>query len=425
MIKRVLFFLFFLFFVGKSQENLIDGIAAIVGEHVILKSDVAQLTQMTAVQQNLDPRFDVEKLEKLQKSIVTSLINQKIILEIAEEESIVVEDREVEQSVEQYISQSVAQAGSEENLENMLGKNVNELRREWWEEMREQLITEKYQAQFFGSSKITKDEVVVFYNNYKDSLSFIPNSYNTNHIFLKLVPGEKSRSIAYSLADSIRSVVLNGGEFSSLAETFSDDPGSKMNGGELGFVGRGTFVPSFEQAAYNLDIMDISPIVESGFGFHIIQLLGKLGDKINTRHILISPKVSFEDEKNIYQHALNIKDSIKTYSDFNVFAKKYSDDIKTKDIGGSLGWINNQDFPNKDLISIIPDLDINKCSVPINTEEGVHLLFVSDVKSGGMPNLENNWPIIEQMALNQKKINLFNSMIKEKSKSYFIKNYIN
>ena len=143
MIKRVLFFLFFLFLVGKSQENLIDGIAAIVGEHVILKSDVAQLTQMTAVQQNLDPRFDVEKLEKLQKSIVTSLINQKIILEIAEEESIVVEDREVEQSVEQYISQSVAQAGSEENLENMLGKNVNELRREWWEEMREQLITEK------------------------------------------------------------------------------------------------------------------------------------------------------------------------------------------------------------------------------------------------------------------------------------------
>ena len=425
MIKKILFFLFFLFLIGKSQEDLIDGIAAIVGEHVILKSDVAQLTQMTAVQQNLDPRFDVEKLEKLQKSIVTSLINQKIILEIAEEESIVVEDREVEQSVEQYISQSVAQAGSEENLENMLGKNVNELRREWWEEMREQLITEKYQAQFFGSSKITKDEVVVFYNNFKDSLSYIPNSYNTSHIFLKLVPGEKSRSLAYFLADSIRNVILDGGEFSSLAKTFSNDPGSKMNGGELGFVGRGTFVPTFEQAAYNLDIMDISPVVESAFGFHIIQLLGKLGDKINTRHILISPKVSFEDEENIYQHALNIKDSISTYSDFSVFAKKYSDDFKTKDIGGSLGWINNRDFPNKDLISIIPDLDINKCSVPINTSEGVHLLFVSDIKSGGIPSLENNWPIIEQMALNQKKINLFNSMIKEKSESYFIKNYIN
>ena len=138
----------------------------------------------------------------------------------------------------------------------------------------------------------------MFYNNYKDSLSFIPNAYNTSHIFFKLVPGEKSRSLAYFLADSIRSVVLNGGEFSSLAETFSDDPGSKMNGGELGFVGRGTFVPTFEQAAYNLDIMGISPVVESDFGFHIIQLLGKLGDKINTRHILISPKVSFEDEEN-------------------------------------------------------------------------------------------------------------------------------
>ena len=154
MIKKFVSVLVCLFLFVQSQDNLVDGIAAIVGEHIILKSDVAQLTQMTAIQQNLDPRFDSEKLKTLQKSIVTSLINQKIILEIAEEESIVVEDREVEQSVEQYIAQSISQAGSEEVLENMLGKSVGELRREWWEEMREQLITEKYQAQFFGGSKI-------------------------------------------------------------------------------------------------------------------------------------------------------------------------------------------------------------------------------------------------------------------------------
>ena len=425
MIKKFVSVLVCLFLFVQSQDNLVDGIAAIVGEHIILKSDVAQLTQMTAIQQNLDPRFDSEKLKTLQKSIVTSLINQKIILEIAEEESIVVEDREVEQSVEQYIAQSISQAGSEEVLENMLGKSVGELRREWWEEMREQLITEKYQAQFFGGSKITKDEVVVFYNNFKDSLSFVPTSYNVSHLFFKIVPGEKSRSLAFALADSIRAELLSGVDFSKLALEFSDDPGSKSRGGELGFVGRGTFVPSFEQAAYNLDVLEISPIVESDFGYHIIQLLGKLGDKINTRHILIAPKTSFEDEETIYQFALNVKDSIKTFSDFGFFANKYSDDLTTKNINGSLGWINKNDFANKDLMSVIPSLELNKCSVPINTGDGVHLLYVSDVKPGGVPNLENNWPFIEQIALNKKKIDLFNEMIKQKSTAYFIKSFIN
>jgi len=120
--KHICFFLLFSSF-GLNQENLIDGVAAIVGEHIILKSDVAQLIQMTAIQQKLDPRVDTEKLQELQKNIVLSLINQKIVLEIAKQESIIVEDREVDQSVDQYIAQSVSQAGSEENLEKMVKNN--------------------------------------------------------------------------------------------------------------------------------------------------------------------------------------------------------------------------------------------------------------------------------------------------------------
>ena len=121
-----------------------------MGQHVILKSDVAQLVQMTAVERRLDPRFDIEKLEQLQEQVLQSLVNQKLILEIAEVESIEVEDREVDQAVEQYIAQSVSQAGSEEQLETILGKRISELRRMWWPDMREQLIAERYQGQLFG-----------------------------------------------------------------------------------------------------------------------------------------------------------------------------------------------------------------------------------------------------------------------------------
>ena len=425
MIKKYVLFLFLFSSYSVNQENLIDGVAAIVGEHIILKSDVAQLTQMTAIQQKLDPRFDTEKLEKLQKNIVFSLINQKVVLEIAEEESIIVEDREVDQSVDQYIAQSVSQAGSEENLENMLGKKISELKREWWGEMREQLITEKYQSQFFINTKITKNEVVVFYNNYKDSLNTIPPSYYTSHIFFKLIPGNKSKEKALRLADSIRVEILAGGDFSFFAEKFSNDPGSRLNGGELGFVGRGTFVPSFEKTAYSLNIMGVSDVVETDFGFHIIQLLGQLGDKVNTRHILISPKVSFEDEENIYNFALNIKDSIDSFEDFGFYAEKFSDDLSTNKIKGLLGWINEVDFSNQEIMSVLPKLNLNVCSLPINTPEGYHLLFINDFKTGGIPSLEKNWSQVEQMALNNKKVKMFNSLIEEKSTRFFIKTFIN
>ena len=425
MIKKLVFIFLLFSSVGINQENLIDGVAAIVGEHIILKSDVAQLTQMTAIQQKLDPRFDTEKLQELQKNIVFSLINQKIVLEIAEEESIIVEDREVDQSVDQYIAQSVSQAGSEENLENMLGKKINELKREWWAEMKEQLITEKYQSQFFINTKITKSEVVAFYNNYKDSLNNIPPSYYVSNIFFKLVPGKKSKLLAFKLADSIRTEVLSGGDFSFLAKKFSDDPGSSSNGGELGFVGRGTFVPSFEQVAYNLNTMDVSSVVETDFGFHIIQLLGKLGDKVNTRHILVSPKVSFEDEKNIYNSAISVRDSIDSFEKFGLYAEKFSEDLSTNKIKGLLGWINEIEFSNKEIIAVLPKLELNVCSLPINTNDGYYLLFISDFKTGGLPTLEKNWSQIEKMALNNKKIKMFNSLIEEKSSSFFIKSFIN
>ena len=346
---RVFFFLLIGFGVLFSGQNLIDGVAAIVGQHVILKSDIAQLVQMSAVERQLDPRFDIEKLEQLQEQVLQSLINQKLILEIAEVESIEVEDREVDQAVEQYLAQSVSQAGSEEQLEKILGKRIGELRRMWWPDMREQLITERYQGQLFGDITITRDEVAVFYNNYKDSLGTLPTLYNTSHIFIKLRPGGKSRAVSRNLVDSLRQRILGGEDFAQLAEQFSQDPGSARNGGELGFVNRGTFVPAFERVAYALSPGEVSDLVETEFGYHIIEVLEVLGDKVNVRHILISPKVSAADEDSVYAFASFLRDSIKTEEDFSLLAKNHSDDISTQEAGGRLGWVDPNTFPIEEI----------------------------------------------------------------------------
>ena len=421
-LKEFLFFCCFLFVL--TGQNLVDGIAAIVGQHVILKSDVAQLVQMTAMEQRLDPRTNVKELEELQSRVVESLINQKLILEIAEVESIEVEDREVDQAVEQYIAQSVAQAGSEERLEGMLGKRLSELRREWWPDMREQLIAERYQGQLFGDVVVTRDETVVFYNKFKDSLRTVPTSYNASHIYLPIKPGEESLGLAFSLADSLRGAIVLGSDFSRLAETFSEDPGSAKQGGVLGFVGRGTLVPVYERIAYSLKPGEISPVVKTEFGYHVIETVEILGDKINTRHILITPKASPKDEDRIYSKALAIKDSIETIKDFSLFAKKYSEDVSTKDSGGRLGWIDSERFPVEAIKLVLPELGVSICSTPITAEEGFHLLFISEVREGGKPSLKTHWAEIEGLAMAEKKNDRFQDWLIKASSTIYVENFL-
>ncbi len=408
-----------------SAQNLIDGIAAIVGEHVILKSDVAQIVQMTAMEQRLDPRFDVDKLEQIQARVLESLINQKLILEIAEVESIEVEDREVDQAVEQYIAQSVGQAGSEERLESIVGKRISELRREWWPDMKEQLIAERYQGQLFGDVVVTRGEVFAFYNQYRDSLKAVPTVYNTSHIFFKARPGGKSRNRALSLLDSLRNEIVGGADFASLAELYSEDPGSARRGGELGFVNRGTLVPAFEQVAYTLSSGEVSEVVETEFGYHIIEAVEILGDKINARHILVTPKVSPADEDSIYAFALSIRDSIETNEQFSAMAERHSDDASTGESGGRLGWVDPERFPVEAIAKVLPSIELGICSPPITTDDGFHLLYVHEVREGGLPTLDTHWAEIEGLAVARKKAKRFKDWLKNASSTIYVENFLN
>ena len=417
-------FLGFGFSLLFSSQNLIDGVAAIVGQHVILKSDVAQLVQMTAVERRLDPRFDIEKLEQLQEQVLQSLVNQKLILEIAEVESIEVEDREVDQAVEQYIAQSVSQAGSEEQLEKILGKRVRELRRMWWPDMREQLIAERYQGQLFGDITVTRDEVVVFYKNYKDSLGTVPTLFRASHLFIMSRPGGKSRDVSRNLLDSLRQRIEGGEDFARLAEQFSQDPGSARKGGELGFVSRGTFVPAFERVAYALSPGKISSLVETEFGYHIIEVLEVLGDKVNVRHILISPTVSPADEDSLYAFASLVRDSIKTEEDFARLVKNHSDDISTKDVGGRLGWVDPKVFPIKEIGKTLLSLEVGVPSPPVTTKDGFHILLLHEEKGGGIPTLETHWSELEGLALARKKGRRFKAWLKEASSSVYVENFL-
>ena len=417
-IKTLLPFLFFLY--GQNQDVPIDGIAAIVGENIILKSDVSQVVGMTALQRGLDVSRDRDLLEKLQGDVLGSLIDQKVILEMAKLDSIVVAEKDVESALDQQIETFIMRAGTEEMAEKMLGQPLNAFRREYWYDMRDRLITEQYQQQLIMSVNINRENVVNFFTIYKDSLPIFPVTMKIRHLLVRIKPSEKSRLDAEKKINTVRERILAGESFSDLAKIYSADPGSKNNGGSLGYIRRNQMVKDFETIAFTQEINMLSEPVETSFGFHILETTEKSGEKIKVRHILISPAITEEDETNSYNYAMTLRDSSKNLYSFKKLVKKHSDDEPTKKIGGDLGWITPNNSPIPAITEVLGLLEKNECSRPVKSDHGYHLLWVEAVKPGGRPSLETHWVEIEEIALNHKRMEYFQEWVVAARTNIFI-----
>jgi len=417
-IKTLLHCIFFLY--GQNQDIPIDGIAAIVGENIILKSDVSQVVGMTALQRGLDVSKDRDVLKKLQGDVLGSLIDQKVILEMAKLDSIEVAEKDVEIALDQQIETFIIRAGTEEMAETMLGQSLNDFRREYWYDMRDRLITEQYQQQLIMSVNINRESVVAFFANYRDSLPMFPVTMKIRHLLVRIKPSEKNRLDAEKKIKTIRERIVAGESFSSLAKIYSADPGSKNNGGSLGYIRRNQMVKDFETVAFMQEINTLSKPVETSFGFHILETTEKSGEKIKVRHILISPAITEEDETNAYNYAMTLRDSSKSLSSFKKLIKKHSDDEPTKKIGGDLGWITPNNSPIPAITEVLGLLEKDECSRPVKSDHGYHLLWVEAVKPGGRPSLETHWIEIEEIALNHKRMEYFQEWVVAARTNIFI-----
>ena len=416
----VIFFCSFLYSEDKEASVFVDGVAAIVGEHIVLKSDVAQLVNIAAAQQRLNPSTDMEKLLILQQNTVRSIIDQKIILEMAAVDSIVVEDKEVDMALDQQIEMFVSQSGSEERAEEMLGQSLKSFRREFWYEMRDRLTTERYQQALINKINVNRDDVESFFITYKDSLPLFPSLIKTRHLLIPVVAGEESSNDVYEALVEIKKQILDGGSFEELAKLHSQDPGSRQNGGSLGYVRRGSLVPEFESVAFSQNVGVVSDIIKTQFGYHVVETEEKLGDKIKVRHILLIPKISEEDESKAYRFALTLKDSASSLADFKRLVFSHSTDKQTREIGGDLGWINPNNSPIPELSQVFSLLEIGTCSLPVQTEQGYHLFWVDSFREGGKPSLSTHWPEIENMALNYKRSQWYEGWISKARERFFV-----
>jgi peptidyl-prolyl cis-trans isomerase SurA len=275
----------------QAQDNVIDEVIWVVGDDAILRSDVENMRlQMQFENQHLtgDPYCTIPE----------QMAVQKLYLHQAKLDSIEAPESQVFQRVERQINYAISQIGSKEKMEEYFGKPVSAIREEWRQMFKEQNMVQEMQRKLVGSIKTTPSEVRTFYNRIpQDSLPFIPTTVEVQIItFEPKIALEEIDDIKRKLRDYTEQVNSGNREFSTLARLYSEEIESAKRGGELGFLGKGTLVPEFAAVAFELnDPKKVSRIVETEYGYHIIQLVEKRGDRINVRHILLKPKVTKDE----------------------------------------------------------------------------------------------------------------------------------
>jgi peptidyl-prolyl cis-trans isomerase SurA len=297
------------------------------------------------------------------------------------------------------------------------GLTEAELKRNYREQIKEQLLRDKLISSKLSKSNISSREVKEFYQSYKDSLPEQPESAKLSQILLKIEPSQKTLDSLKDFASMILVRAKAGEDFSELAKRYSEDPSAKQ-GGDLGFLKRGEILPEFEMKAFSLNPGEISDLVQTSLGYHIIKLEEKKEEEIHVRHILIKITPSQVDSAKILSLADTLYQKLKSGADFIQLVKDYSQDDESKKKGGEIGWFPLAQLP-EELREKITQTEIGQITSPVITEEGVHILKILDRKEKRSLSLEDDYDTIKEMAKRKKGNDEILKWIEElKSKTY-------
>lgn len=413
-----------------SQPLLADKIVGIVDDRIV------QLSEIEAQYQQYTYQSTAPIPEDLKCQILDQFLTDKLLVRQAELDSVKITDDEVEQNLDMRIRSFANIAGSMEKLEQYYGKSIIEIKDEFRNDIREKILSDRERASIVKDLNVTPSEVVTFYNKIpKDSLPYFNAALEIGQLVIMPKVDEQVRAYAKQKINDLLIRIKKGEDFAALASSYSDDPGSADQGGDLGFVNRGEMDPAFEAAAFALKTPnEISDIVESKFGFHIVQLVERRGDKIHIRHILIKPKITSYDIQKSGGHADSIYNLIESakYS-FEQAVSKFSDDDATRENGGMIEnpSTGSTQFETADLgtydQTLVPATDtlqVGAITRPMifrtkQGETGFRMIYLKSKTRPHQANLHDDYDRIQQFATTQKQVDVITSWINEKiGKSY-------
>ena len=425
-------------FAQKSQPQVIDKVVAVVGKNIILQSDI----ENQYIQYRMQGMAEGTGKE-VRARILEELLLQKLMLNQAEMDSITVTDEQVDAELNKRIQIFVSRFGSQEKMESMFGKTMSEIKDEVRQASKDNMLQEQVQAKIMENVMVTPQEVKDFFREIpKDSLPTIQPSYEIVQIVKRPPVSIDEKLQVKDRLYQIRKRILEGeSSFATMAVLYSEDPGSARQGGELGFAGKGVYVPEFENVAFNLRDGEISDVVESEHGFHIIQLIERRGETVNCRHILLKAKVPVEALEKAQLQLDSVAQLIRNGDmTFEEACKKYSDD-DSKSNGGYLSnaatggnWLSLQDMKEleeyyaeyKNLAFVISRLEVGEVSdaVPMTTNENndaFRLVMVKRKTEAHQVNLKEDYSLIQSWALAKKRQEAIGKWVGNKAAKAYIR----
>ncbi|MAQ47833.1 MAG: hypothetical protein CMD27_03035 [Flavobacteriales bacterium] len=395
----------------ENQSVLVEGVFAVIGDHVIFYSDIED-----QILQYRHQGLIINNEDSIRDKIIEDLFYQKILLHFAAQDSLEVDVSELDNTVNQRILFFQEQLGSQEKVENYFNKSIDELIDELTPMIQNQLLIQKMQFQITKDVNVSPLDVENFYHSFtEDSLPIIPDQYQVAQILRTPKAAEIAVEETLSKLEDLRERILNGADFATMAILYSEDPGSSRNGGAYYNIKKGEFVREFESIAFSLDIDELSEIFKTEYGYHIAQLIQRKGNKIDVRHILMTPKISNND----MLVAKDFLDSLRLeiMDDeiaFEVASKKFSSDKATRYNGGLLinPNTNNSFFTKDDLDRVvyneISTLSIGAITKPIyiklqNGEEAYRIIKLVDKKEEHSANLDDDYVFLKNYCFQLKK----------------------
>lgn len=414
-----------------ANPNYIDEVVWIVGDEAILRSDI-EMARMQAEQEGTKWEGDPDC------RIPEQLAVQKLFLNQAALDSIEVTESEIMQGVDQQINAWIQMVGSKEKLEEYRKQTVAEMRSDLHDEFKNRELIQRMRRKLVEDVKVTPADVREYFRDLPvDSLPLVPTTVEVQIITMQpRIPIDEMNRVKDRLRDFTERVQTGRTSFATLARLYSEDPGSAAQGGELGYTGRGMLDPNFAAVAFNLsDPKKISKIVESEYGFHIIQLIDKRGDKLNCRHILLKPRVAQSDIDSTLVHMRKLEQDLNQQKfSFEEAATMLSDDKDTKNNRGLMS--NNSEsgrtsrFEMKDLPTevarAVEKLDVDSVSEPFTmiNSRGKTVCAIVKLKSrtpAHRANMQEDFQVLSNVVLNRRKEEKVRDWVKEKIKSTYVK----
>ena len=397
-----------------QQKELADRIIATVGENIILQSDIeVAFLQEQGKQPEKVLSPDVKCI------ILDNLLLEKLFIAQGALDSVIVQEEEINAELDRRVKYFTSLFGSKEKLEAYYNKTIAELKDDFRDDVKNQLLSDRVRSKVFSGLKVSPKEVKDYFNRIpKDSIPLFNEEVEMGQIVMFPKVNDEQKALSKEKLLRIKKDIEGGADFSLQAILYSDDPGSASDGGNLGIVERGELVPDFEAAAYKLNEGQMSDIVETPFGFHLIRLDEKRGDKLKLRHILIKPKLTNADVLRVQELMDSIDHQLKVDSlPFREAVKYFSEDETSKSVGGMMvnpktgaPYFEKADIEGS-LIFTLDQMKVGQYSDVLNysaqertgeVKKGYRIIFLKSETAAHKASLERDYAKIQMAAKSEK-----------------------